>query len=133
MILISSALINAGFKVSQSHAIENAIKTNAPNQVIWDVIRNWAKKTEGDKTKKYSETTPSHIILSKEAAFDYDFTSNPEAIPLSAQIRLIRFQENPTADWGPQSKPKKAKRNRIDHVPRNDDLSNVSDTKKGKL
>lgn len=34
-----SAVLNAGYRVSSSHAAPTAIKTNAPSKVIWDIMR----------------------------------------------------------------------------------------------
>lgn len=43
---LRSALLNAGYKVSISHANPMSIKTNAPNDVIWDIIRAWVSRRE---------------------------------------------------------------------------------------
>ena len=43
MLTFRSALLNAGYEVSYSHANKNSIKTNAPNEVIWDIVRAWEK------------------------------------------------------------------------------------------
>jgi tRNA (guanine26-N2/guanine27-N2)-dimethyltransferase len=36
-----SALLNAGYRVSGSHANPLAVKTDAPPEVVWDVLRCW--------------------------------------------------------------------------------------------
>ena len=36
-----SAILNEGYRVSISHANANAIKTDAPHHVIWDIMRCW--------------------------------------------------------------------------------------------
>lgn len=36
-----SALVNAGYRVSAFHKEADAIKTDAPNNVVWDIIRCW--------------------------------------------------------------------------------------------
>ena len=38
-----SAILNAGFRVSLSHANKHALKTDAPNQFVFDMIRAWEK------------------------------------------------------------------------------------------
>lgn len=43
MMTFRSALLNAGYKVSFSHANKTSIKTNASNDIIWDVVRAWEK------------------------------------------------------------------------------------------
>ncbi len=39
-----SALVNAGYRVSGYHKEPLAIKTDAPNSVVWDVMRAWCKE-----------------------------------------------------------------------------------------
>ena len=36
-----SAIMDRGYKVSLSHANANAVKTDAPHNVVWDIMRNW--------------------------------------------------------------------------------------------
>lgn len=43
MVKFRSALLNAGYKVSYSHANKVSIKTDAPNEVVWDIVRAWEK------------------------------------------------------------------------------------------
>lgn len=43
MVKFRSALLNAGYNVTYSHANKVSIKTDAPNEVIWDVVRAWEK------------------------------------------------------------------------------------------
>lgn len=32
-----------GYRVSISHTSANAVKTDAPNSVLWDIMRSWVK------------------------------------------------------------------------------------------
>lgn len=43
-----SALLHAGFRVSLSHACRNAVKTDAPLAVLWDIMRCWVRRGLGD-------------------------------------------------------------------------------------
>ena len=51
-----SAFLNAGYRVSLSHACKNALKTDAPNQFVFDMCRAWEKlhPTNRDKLDKDS-------------------------------------------------------------------------------
>lgn len=40
-LLYRSALLHAGYRVSFSHACKNAVKTDAPAGVLWDIMRCW--------------------------------------------------------------------------------------------
>jgi len=80
-----NALLNGGYQVSASHTEPEAIKTNAPSSVIWDILRctyldrrhaefvvnvltvgiGWAKTAPNPQ----AETTPAHAILSQEPQY----------------------------------------------------------------
>lgn len=46
---LRSAVLNAGFRVSGSHACPLALKTDAPPHVIWDIMRCWVAEHCGSK------------------------------------------------------------------------------------
>ncbi|XP_054718129.1 tRNA (guanine(26)-N(2))-dimethyltransferase-like [Uloborus diversus] len=94
-----SAILNAGYRVSISHASPISIKTDAPQEVIWDIIKAWAKQHPGKKT---FENEPSKTIMSNSAASMFSFDPHPDAEPKSRTNNLLRFQVNPTSNWGPK-------------------------------
>ncbi|GFQ75957.1 hypothetical protein TNCT_408071 [Trichonephila clavata] len=98
---IRSAILNAGYKVSLSHASPTSIKTDAPQNVIWDVMRAWAKLHPGKKTMQLDV---SKAIMSKESSIKVSFELHAEAEPSSRKNNLLRFQINPTRNWGPKSR-----------------------------
>uniref|UniRef100_A0A667WMS1 tRNA (guanine(26)-N(2))-dimethyltransferase n=1 Tax=Myripristis murdjan TaxID=586833 RepID=A0A667WMS1_9TELE len=100
-----SALLHAGHRVSLSHACKNAIKTDAPPSVIWDIMRCW-EKANPVKREKLSETSPAFKILSTEPSLQACFTVREDANPQSRKRHLTRFQENPQAFWGPKARAK---------------------------
>ncbi|XP_067208968.1 tRNA (guanine(26)-N(2))-dimethyltransferase [Linepithema humile] len=100
MMMFRSALLNAGYKVSYSHACKLSIKTNAPNDVIWDIVRTWEKK-HPVKREKLAEDSPAARILNASLTTDISLVLHPLANPVSRQKRLSRFQQNPTVNWGP--------------------------------
>ncbi|KAJ3325117.1 tRNA methyltransferase 1 [Boothiomyces sp. JEL0866] len=95
-----SGLLSAGYKVSQSHAMVQAIKTDAPSRIVWDVIRQWCK--ENPQKGEISETSPAKIIMSKDISTKVSFEIRKDAVAPSSKFNLVRFQENPTANWGPK-------------------------------
>jgi len=100
MLIFRSALLNAGYKVSYSHANKLSIKTNASNDVIWDIVRAWEKE-HPIKREKLAENSPAARILDTSSTTDVSFIMHPHANPISRQTRLSRFQQNPTVNWGP--------------------------------
>lgn len=61
-----SAILNAGYRVSQAHASPHGFKTDAPSHVIWDIMRAWNKE---NPTKRTNTNSPAHAILSKEIKY----------------------------------------------------------------
>jgi tRNA (guanine26-N2/guanine27-N2)-dimethyltransferase len=127
MTTFKAALVNAGYRVSAYHKDPNAIKTDAPNYVVWDVIRAWCKE-HPPHTKKESRkhglgeeqsggdvaqatTTNDEAgggggvdiatrILSNESRTKIDFTI-PEGFN-EHRKKARRWAQNPTANWGPK-------------------------------
>ncbi|XP_062845736.1 tRNA (guanine(26)-N(2))-dimethyltransferase isoform X2 [Trichomycterus rosablanca] len=105
MLQFRSAVLNAGYRVSLSHACKNAVKTDAPAAVLWDIMRCWEKKNPV-KRERLSETSPAFHILSTEPIFQASFDIREDANPQSRKRHLVRFQENPQANWGPKARAK---------------------------
>uniref|UniRef100_A0A8C1RC59 tRNA (guanine(26)-N(2))-dimethyltransferase n=1 Tax=Cyprinus carpio TaxID=7962 RepID=A0A8C1RC59_CYPCA len=89
MLQFRSALLHAGYRVSLSHACKNAVKSDAPAEVLWDIIRCWV--------------SDHHTLLKGlQACFEIREDANPQ----SRKRHLTRFQENPQANWGPKARAK---------------------------
>ncbi|XP_028390956.1 tRNA (guanine(26)-N(2))-dimethyltransferase-like [Dendronephthya gigantea] len=104
MIQLRSAIMRCGYEVSGSHAAKSAVKTNAPNNVIWDIMREWVKR---HPLKKEHENSPGHAILSKPPQTEVSFEFQPGANPTSRQLKMTRFPENPEPEWGPKARARK--------------------------
>ncbi|KAL0132039.1 hypothetical protein PUN28_000069 [Cardiocondyla obscurior] len=100
MLMFRSALLNAGYKVSYSHASKVSIKSDAPNNVIWDIVRAWEKE-HPVRQKKLAENSPAIRILNTASTTNISFAMHDLANPISRQKHLSRFQQNPTVNWGP--------------------------------
>ncbi|XP_071032295.1 tRNA (guanine(26)-N(2))-dimethyltransferase-like isoform X1 [Oncorhynchus clarkii lewisi] len=98
-----SALLHAGHRVSLSHACKNALKTDAPPRVLWDVMRCW-EKSNPVKRDRLSESSPAHHILNTEPILQACFDVREDANPQSRRRHLTRFQENPEPFWGPKAR-----------------------------
>ncbi|KOC62650.1 putative tRNA (guanine(26)-N(2))-dimethyltransferase [Habropoda laboriosa] len=105
MLIFRSALLNAGYHVSYSHACKISIKTDAPNEVIWDIVRAWEKKNP-IKRDKLPNDSSAIKILDTPTTIDVSFDIHPLANPVSRQNKLSRFQKNPTVNWGPGTRAK---------------------------
>jgi len=97
---IRSAIINAGYRVSGSHANPLALKTDAPPQVVWDIIRCWIKL---HPVKDPEPNSYAAAILGKEIQTQADFKRAAGAVPQSIKQGVARFVQNP-AYWGPKAR-----------------------------
>eukprot|EP00731_Ephydatia_muelleri_P028955 Em0020g599a len=128
MLALRSAIMDRGYRVSLSHTNANAVKTDAPHGVVWDIMRNWVKQ---HPVKNVKPDSPAAVILSKEPQFETSFNVRSDANPTSRALKLSRFPQNPEANWGPKPRAKRqiadggsnmaAKRKRLqrkgDHLP----------------
>ena len=102
MDLLKSALINAGYRVSAFHKEPSAIKTNAPNAVVWDIMRCWVAKHPVGKKRQEAERSPGTMILETSPTLKADW-SRPKKVSL-AKAKACRFPKNPEEYWGPKAR-----------------------------
>jgi tRNA (guanine26-N2/guanine27-N2)-dimethyltransferase len=100
---VASALLNAGHTVSRSHALPGSLKTSATRQDVHDVFRSWVKK-HPVRMDKVSETSLARQLLAKEARTEANFTRHPRSVTQASKVKLVRYQQNPTPNWGPGTK-----------------------------
>ena len=104
-----AAIVNAGYKVSGYHKDPNAIKTDAPHNVIWDIMRTWIKDRSPLKKEPQKESAAAKI-LAVEPTTKVDFTppttkTNDATTKFSSSDEKIsRFPLNPQTHWGPKRK-----------------------------
>ncbi|KAL6754856.1 putative N2,N2-dimethylguanosine tRNA methyltransferase [Haematococcus lacustris] len=92
-----SALLNAGFRVSGSHANPLALKTDAPCTVVWDIVRCWIKD---HPVKIKDPNSYAATILAKQPTLVASFARAQGAV---RRDEAPRFVQNP-AHWGPKPK-----------------------------
>mmetsp|Transcript_51231 Transcript_51231/g.81388 ORF Transcript_51231/g.81388 Transcript_51231/m.81388 type:complete len:572 (+) Transcript_51231:48-1763(+) len=87
-----------GYRVSHFHRDPEAIKTDAPNDVVYDLMRIWAE-----------EKPPKNIslpeILKKEITLErpLEWVSEEE---VARSAKVPKFLPNPEANWGPGRRAK---------------------------
>jgi tRNA (guanine26-N2/guanine27-N2)-dimethyltransferase len=125
---MESAIINAGYRVSGYHKEPQAIKTDAPNAVMWDILRTWHAHVytkmgeEAGKRKAPPEGSVAHQILSRPVATPNISFSPPSRRPgdgasssssdQQQQRRFARFPMNPQPHWGPKARASSSSGNR---------------------
>jgi tRNA (guanine26-N2/guanine27-N2)-dimethyltransferase len=71
--MVTSAIINANYQVSYSHCQKNSIKTNAPTQFVWDVLRQYIATNPIKERWLVPEHRVFHI-MQKAIEHKVDFT-----------------------------------------------------------
>ncbi|TFY64033.1 hypothetical protein EVJ58_g2891 [Rhodofomes roseus] len=100
---MSSALLHAGHKVSRSHACPGSLKTSATLADVHDIFRSWIKKNPV-RMDKIPPNSPAIHLLSKEPKAEANFKHHPQSVTSSSKVKIVRYQNNPTAHWGPGKK-----------------------------
>ena len=96
-----SAILNAGYLVSQSHLHPKSVKTNAPPSFIWDVMRRWCVD---NLVKLKEEGSVEGRILRKKSLHEIDFKVHRDAVFSYERDQVLRFAPNPEPNWGPKAK-----------------------------
>ncbi|KAB7499090.1 hypothetical protein Anas_04441 [Armadillidium nasatum] len=106
-----SAILNAGYRVSPTHASHQGVKTDAPYSFIWNVLRerqklvpvNVNKLDKAGKTiLRLDGTNHNEVANGDVQETKINFTLHPGASFESENH--LRFQVNPHENWGPKSR-----------------------------
>ena len=99
---VFSAIFNAGYECSQFHHEPDCVKTNAPDHVVWDVMRELSKQRPVPGIKKKLISVTAQAILGKPSTTIVSFKySNKNLVKVKG---LNRFAPNPESNWGPKRK-----------------------------
>ncbi|KAK9806734.1 hypothetical protein WJX72_000916 [[Myrmecia] bisecta] len=99
--VLRSALVNAGYRVSSTHANPLGIKTDAPWAVIWDIMRCWV---QDHPIKQQDPESYAGKLLAKAPELKANFSRAHGAISAAKSSKVARFLPNPEANWGPKPK-----------------------------
>jgi len=95
----TSAIVHQGYRVSLTHCNPKAFKTDAPFDLLWDIIRAWIK--EQPLNRSHDANTPIGRLLAKEIQHDVKFSNRP--VSSARKAGVARFVPNP-AQWGPMAR-----------------------------
>ena len=82
-----SAILNAGYRVSLSHACKNALKTDAPNQFVFDMIRAW-ERLHPTNRDKIDRDSVAWKLLSAESV-NTDVSTAFQAPYLTSSVAML--------------------------------------------
>ncbi|KAL4184668.1 hypothetical protein AMTRI_Chr10g2270 [Amborella trichopoda] len=100
-IIFRSAVINAGYHISGTHTLAIGLKTDAPMNVIWDIMRCWVKL---HPVKAQPPDQSGYAILAKEPTLEVNFARASAALSKAQAKKVARFLPNPENHWGPKPK-----------------------------
>ncbi|CAO2817305.1 unnamed protein product [Amaranthus hypochondriacus] len=98
-VIFRSAVLNAGYRISGTHASPLGLKTDAPMSVIWDIMRCWVKN---HPVKPQPADQSGTVILSKEPELQANFTRAVASLSKAQAKKIARFLPNPERHWGPK-------------------------------
>jgi len=122
---LRGALRHLGYRVTRSHTKPGTIKTDAPWDVIWEIMRGWVKQKAPVKEGAIREGTAGWNIMAlkkkpkegEDVAADGDAKLNGTAADKKLEIvfdeklgkdvernGLVRYQVNPRENWGPMNR-----------------------------
>nr|VZI41325.1 unnamed protein product [Spirometra erinaceieuropaei] len=87
---LRSAFLNAGYRVSLSHAATASLKTDAPASFIWDVMCAWKRQVEASKEKVTDEPPGSGSpYLQKEDEMNMSLEDSETDETMRAKQRIV--------------------------------------------
>ncbi|XP_052150043.1 probable tRNA (guanine(26)-N(2))-dimethyltransferase 1 [Oryza glaberrima] len=98
-VLFRSAVLNAGYRISSTHVNPLGLKTDAPWDVIWDIMRCWVKN---HPVKEQPHDSVGTAILSKSPKLEANFSRAAAALSRAQAKKVKRFLPNPERHWGPK-------------------------------
>ncbi|TVU47589.1 hypothetical protein EJB05_07195, partial [Eragrostis curvula] len=99
LVMFRSAVINAGYRISSTHVNPLGVKSDAPWDVIWDIMRCWVKN---HPIKEQPRDSPGTAILSKPPTIEANFSRAVAALSKAQAKKVKRFLPNPERHWGPK-------------------------------
>ncbi|QLL32012.1 hypothetical protein HG536_0C01800 [Torulaspora globosa] len=113
---IVAGLGSLGYNCSLTHAQPSSLKTDAPWEAIWHVMKESDHAGKKDLAKMNPNSTGFRILANepqwlpdshREALAKLSFEPNEQSGQLEKlrKLKIVRYQENPTKNWGPKARP----------------------------
>lgn len=105
---LRGALRGLGYRVTRSHCKPGSIKTDAPWDIIWHVMREWVRQKSPIKESSVLPNTAGHKILNADTTDkklpEVEFNERLGSEPKNIGEKLVRYQMNPRENWGPMNR-----------------------------
>ncbi|PBP19946.1 dimethylguanosine tRNA methyltransferase [Diplocarpon rosae] len=118
---IRGAIRNLGYHVTRSHTKPGSLKTNAPWEVIWEIMREWTRQKAPVKEGALRENTAGYRIMQKSLTKTEENGAVASETPAEQKLevvfdeklgaekdkkKIVRYQLNPRENWGPMARAK---------------------------
>lgn len=110
--LIHAILTKYGYRFSEFHHEPNSIKTNAPQQFVWDFMREYSKIKPPhylNSNDEHPNHRTSRLILANPVIHTIDLKYDSITEKSRKDKKAARFLPNPESHWGPKRKAGKTK------------------------
>jgi len=120
---LRGALRTLGYRVTRSHTKPGSIKTDAPWDVIWEMMRQWSKQKAPARDGAIKPGTAGWNIMGMEISSEEQSVKKSEGLgdalkdvkkpeivfdeKLGRDLdskKLVRYQINPRENWGPMNR-----------------------------
>lgn len=112
---IVAGLGSLGYQSSLTHANPSAIKTDAPWEAIWYVMKRYCLDNKLCEPSKLNQNSVGYKMLQNnsignthsewETKLSYESNEQSSQVESLRKLKILRYQENPTKFWGPKAKP----------------------------
>ncbi|PYH44647.1 TRM-domain-containing protein [Aspergillus saccharolyticus JOP 1030-1] len=94
------ALRHLGYRATRTHAKPNTIRTDAPWDVIWEIMREWVRQKSPIKEGALKPGSPGAVIMSKGRDDVPKIDNNNQKVlePLRRELQLVLKQEGNLTD-----------------------------------
>ncbi|KAJ3578800.1 hypothetical protein NPX13_g1769 [Xylaria arbuscula] len=111
---LRGGLRSLGYEVTRSHCKSGSIKTNAPWSAVWHVMREWVRQKRPVKVENIKENSATYRLLRLGNTENDDVEMDKREVVFDQRLGrdkskpgLVRYQMNPTENWGPMTRAKK--------------------------
>ncbi|KAK5660564.1 hypothetical protein OQA88_13117 [Cercophora sp. LCS_1] len=114
---VRGALKGLGYRVTRSHCKPGSIKTDAPWSIILHIMREWVRQKKPVTVENIKPGSAAYRVLrlgdNNEAGTDQEGQEPQPEVVFDEELgrdptkgKLVRYPENPTANWGPMNRAK---------------------------
>lgn len=111
---VVAGLGSLGYQCSLTHAKASSLKTDASWDAIWYVMKKYCLEHENVDVEKMNKNGNGYKIMTNEnigknAEWDEKISFEPNEhsgkFEKLRKLKIVRYQENPTRNWGPKARP----------------------------